>query len=239
MVEASGNMYQGEYKAGRYHGHGKLSYADGDAYEGQWREGEKHGHGKYSFATGDAYEGQWREGKKHGRGRFTFAKGIVEIGCYDTGAGAFVRDNCHMARDVHGIHMHGICIHARCSTVCIRHRRAVCMPHTHTLAAMSYDSAMMRVQTWGRASAGARTGRWRGGCRMASRGAAYRWRVRPRSRSGSGCLRPERAAAALITAPSRCDLCDRVRGARWTVVQAPIWLRGVVTSFDVTRCTLK
>tara|TARA_B100000768_G_scaffold145679_1_gene138591 strand:- start:123 stop:464 length:342 start_codon:yes stop_codon:yes gene_type:complete len=103
MVEASGNMYQGEYKAGRYHGHGKLSYADGDAYEGQWREGEKHGHGKYSFATGDAYEGQWREGKKHGRGRFTFAKGIVEIGCYDTGAGAFVMDNCRMWH-VHDIH---------------------------------------------------------------------------------------------------------------------------------------
>ena len=98
MVEASGNMYQGEYKAGRYHGDGKLSYADGDAYEGQWREGEKHGHGKYSFATGDAYEGQWREGKKHGRGRFTFAKGIVEIGGYDTGAGVFVMEDDHMAR---------------------------------------------------------------------------------------------------------------------------------------------
>ena len=63
-----------------------------------WREGEKHGHGKYSFATGDAYEGQWREGKKHRRGRFTFAKGIVEIGCYDTGAGVFVMEDDHMAR---------------------------------------------------------------------------------------------------------------------------------------------
>ena len=52
-----------------------------------------HGAGKYTSAETDEYEGQWREGKKHGRGRFTFAKGIVEIGCYDTGAGVFVMED--------------------------------------------------------------------------------------------------------------------------------------------------
>ena len=75
MVYPSGNMYEGQWRAGEMHGQGKYSSATGDVYEGGWVEGEMHGQGKYSFATGDVYEGEHVAGKQHGRGKMTFADG--------------------------------------------------------------------------------------------------------------------------------------------------------------------
>ena len=75
MVYASGDMYEGQWRAGVPHGQGKYSFATGDVYEGGWVEGEMHGQGKYSASIGDVYEGEHVAGEYHGRGKMTFADG--------------------------------------------------------------------------------------------------------------------------------------------------------------------
>ena len=57
MVSASGDMYEGQWLAGKRHGQGKMTYATGDVYEGEYLEGKKHGHGKGSTAGGDLTDG--------------------------------------------------------------------------------------------------------------------------------------------------------------------------------------
>ena len=83
---ATGEVYEGELVEGLYHGHGKHSASIGDVYEGEYAAGKKHGRGKMTFATGNSYEGEYAEGKKHGKGTFTYASGEVEVGCYEAGA---------------------------------------------------------------------------------------------------------------------------------------------------------
>jgi len=83
---ATGDVYEGEYVEGKRHGQGKYSYADGDVYEGEYVEGKQHGQGKYSFANGNVYEFEYAEGKRHGKGTVTYASGEVEVGCYEAGA---------------------------------------------------------------------------------------------------------------------------------------------------------
>ena len=75
MVMASGDMYEGQWRADKPHGQGKYTFATGDVYEGGYVEDKKHGHGKYTAASGNVYEGEWVAGKKHGRGKMTFAVG--------------------------------------------------------------------------------------------------------------------------------------------------------------------
>ena len=45
--------YEGEMVGGKYHGKGKLTYADGRKYDGTWHEGVMHGKGTFRFANGD------------------------------------------------------------------------------------------------------------------------------------------------------------------------------------------
>jgi hypothetical protein len=45
--------YEGEMVGGKYHGRGKLTYADGRKYDGTWHEGVMHGKGTFRFANGD------------------------------------------------------------------------------------------------------------------------------------------------------------------------------------------
>ena len=73
-----GERYEGEFRDGREHGRGVLTFADGKRrYEGEFREGKYHGHGVLIFANGTRrYEGEWREGKRHGRGILTIPNGI-------------------------------------------------------------------------------------------------------------------------------------------------------------------
>ena len=47
--------------------------------EGEWVAGKSHGHGKKTYADGNSYEGEWAEGKKHGKGTYTFASGAVAV----------------------------------------------------------------------------------------------------------------------------------------------------------------
>ena len=64
MAESKGDqllndveLYEGEYKNGKYHGQGISNYPDGSKYEGKWKDGEKHGQGKLTSPGGDKYVG--------------------------------------------------------------------------------------------------------------------------------------------------------------------------------------
>eukprot|EP00960_Hanusia_phi_P066417 766393-Hanusia_phi.AAC.18 len=61
----SGNKYEGEWKDGKYHGKGKLIYADGRQYEGDWFQGVlvNHGKGSFLYANGDRYVGEYKVGR--------------------------------------------------------------------------------------------------------------------------------------------------------------------------------
>ena len=70
---ASGNVYEGEFKADVFEGHGTLWFADGNVYEGEFKAGVREGHGTYRSATGDVYEGEWKADVYEGHGTFRYA----------------------------------------------------------------------------------------------------------------------------------------------------------------------
>ena len=59
------------------HGHGKAEYANGDVYEGEWKAGKKHGEGTLTYADGAVYAGSFIDGQRHGRGTYA-ADGKLE-----------------------------------------------------------------------------------------------------------------------------------------------------------------
>jgi hypothetical protein len=72
--------YSGQWKNGKFNGHGTIAYNGGDTYTGGYRMGKKHGRGVYTFKGGDTYTGGYRMNKKHGRGVYTFNDGNVFAG---------------------------------------------------------------------------------------------------------------------------------------------------------------
>merc|ERR1711862_384334 len=75
MQFASGNIFTGEFEAGRIVGTGKMTYVDsGSYYEGQWQADKPHGLGKLS-CPGGVYEGQFAFGVKQGHGLMVWANG--------------------------------------------------------------------------------------------------------------------------------------------------------------------
>ncbi|XP_041375445.1 MORN repeat-containing protein 1-like isoform X2 [Gigantopelta aegis] len=68
--------YEGTWKNGKKHGHGKLLMRDGTFYEGQFIDGEITGHGyKYFASTKARYTGQFLNGELEGYGIMTYADG--------------------------------------------------------------------------------------------------------------------------------------------------------------------
>jgi len=49
-----------------------LIHSDGDIYEGQWKDDKAHGHGTYRHLDGALYVGSWKADKQHGYGRETW-----------------------------------------------------------------------------------------------------------------------------------------------------------------------
>ena len=82
MVYASGDMYEGQWKAGKREGQGTTRYAIGNVYEGQYKADTKEGEGKFCYATGDVYEGQYKAGMQEGKGKYRSANGNVYEGQY-------------------------------------------------------------------------------------------------------------------------------------------------------------
>ena len=77
--------------AGEREGAGVRVYASGNMYEGQWRAGLIEGVGTEHGATGNTYVGQFVAGKKEGEGTYHYADGRVDVGRYKSGAGEGAR----------------------------------------------------------------------------------------------------------------------------------------------------
>ncbi|XP_063799146.1 MORN repeat-containing protein 1 isoform X2 [Pseudophryne corroboree] len=76
--------YEGEWKDGKKHGHGKLLFRDGSYYEGEFMHGEITGNGlRYWATSGNTYSGEFLDGELHGHGVMQYKDG----GRYE---GAFV-----------------------------------------------------------------------------------------------------------------------------------------------------
>lgn len=71
FIYSSGEEYRGEWKEGRRHGIGQLTFADGSVYLGHFENGLFNGCGVLSFADGSRYEGEFVQGKFNGVGVFT------------------------------------------------------------------------------------------------------------------------------------------------------------------------
>ncbi len=74
----------GEWKRGKYHGSGVMTWPDGRKYEGEWRNGKKEGQGTYTWhdemGRQCKYEGEWKEDVKQGRGTLHFGNGTKHTG---------------------------------------------------------------------------------------------------------------------------------------------------------------
>ena len=67
--------YVGDYKDGKPHGQGTITYPDGAMFVGEFKDGKSHGQGTYTWPDGDKYVGEYKANKMHGRGTFTFSNG--------------------------------------------------------------------------------------------------------------------------------------------------------------------
>ncbi len=77
-------VYEGEFKANKMNGMGKMTYKNGKVYEGRFvnnkpetLEGET---ATMTFPNGDKYVGEFKAGKRTGQGTYTFADGKVYEG---------------------------------------------------------------------------------------------------------------------------------------------------------------
>eukprot|EP00911_Craspedida_sp_UC1_P001797 UC1_evm1s1373 len=80
-----GGVYEGEWKGGKFHGHGKYTWPDGNVYEGEWKVDEQHGRGTFTWSDGHVYEGEWKDDERTGRGKFTWPSGDVYEGEWKDG----------------------------------------------------------------------------------------------------------------------------------------------------------
>jgi hypothetical protein len=79
---ASGDVYEGEWRADKKEGFGIFRYASGDVYEGERVADKKQGVGTFRYVNGDEYHGDWRSDRMEGSGRFTYANGEALVSRY-------------------------------------------------------------------------------------------------------------------------------------------------------------
>ena len=61
--------YEGEYRFGKFDGHGTFFWSDDRKYTGKWKKGKKNGFGIYTSSDEKySYEGEWQHDLKDGIG---------------------------------------------------------------------------------------------------------------------------------------------------------------------------
>ncbi len=80
-----GGTYTGDWKSGKPHGIGSISYDSGDFYTGSWENGQKSGQGKKVKANGNTYEGAFANDVYSGQGKYTWADGRLYEGEFSNG----------------------------------------------------------------------------------------------------------------------------------------------------------
>jgi len=63
VTDPDGNIYEGEFVRGQFHGNGKMIYKNGSVYEGRWINMYRDGEGSITFSNDDVWEGKWNDGK--------------------------------------------------------------------------------------------------------------------------------------------------------------------------------
>ena len=99
----NGTKYMGEWKDGKRHGQGNMTYHDGSKFVGKWKDGKRHGQGNMTYATdvssnftlqknnvltfhdGSKFVGKWKNGKRHGQGTWKHPYGRTYVGGYKNG----------------------------------------------------------------------------------------------------------------------------------------------------------
>ena len=82
--EKEDTKYVGELYKGLPHGMGTITFRkgkwEGDKYIGEWKYGKYDGHGTYTWSHGEKYVGEWKGGKRNGQGTNTWSDGRKYVG---------------------------------------------------------------------------------------------------------------------------------------------------------------
>merc|ERR1712054_372861 len=81
---ANGNIYEGQWRAGKQHGQGRLTYKDGAAYEGQFKDDAFDGKGAFIESNGSIFSGNFERNMRSGEIAVMHADGQRELRRYDS-----------------------------------------------------------------------------------------------------------------------------------------------------------
>ena len=74
----SGDVYEGNWKAGLFHGQGTLyEWPEGTKYVGEWKNGKREGNGTQFIAKGPKYVGEWKNNRREGQGTMYLSSGQI------------------------------------------------------------------------------------------------------------------------------------------------------------------
>jgi len=83
---ANGDMYQGEFVDGFFHGWGTIVFNEmGDRYDGEFSRGAFNENGVYTWKNGNCYVGKWKNNKMHGPGAFSDGEEVFILCEYNNG----------------------------------------------------------------------------------------------------------------------------------------------------------
>lgn len=74
MRRMDGEYYEGGFENDNPHGFG-VSVTRSGKYEGEWKAGKREGKGKMRFLLGGEYDGEWKNNRFHGRGSAHYISG--------------------------------------------------------------------------------------------------------------------------------------------------------------------
>ena len=78
ILFSNGDLYEGPFKEGKFHGRGQLTFADGRKYVGEFSKGSLEGFGRLTFPTKSWYEGNWKGSILYGKCSRRNNHGLIE-----------------------------------------------------------------------------------------------------------------------------------------------------------------